>query len=263
MTLLNRQRLLHVLERKNGKYFQISLREGFSRILNASRTIRDALVVVGKSQDLETLFSAKLWAKRWFSRVSFAQDFLENTSLFVSFFATKNQLMFNQKTFDESLYIFLVGTNLRYELPILNLKVKQSVRLKNTPVFTWGIATNFNYLTYNLGINFLNLNTLLKGKSIFSAFFLEKKGFWFLSPHVSHTTFLTYIKEYVNKFLQCTVYNVSAYNALVNMFAVSFASKNLGMVASNHPLVVNIQANDHILKRFNYSLYVFFGSHGY
>jgi NADH dehydrogenase (ubiquinone) Fe-S protein 1 len=54
--------------------------------------------------------------------------------------------------------ILIVGLNLRYELPILNLKIKNYARLGKICVYLWGFLSNINFSYVHLG----NIN-LIKG----------------------------------------------------------------------------------------------------
>jgi NADH dehydrogenase/NADH:ubiquinone oxidoreductase subunit G len=263
MTLLNRQRLLYVLERTNvGGYVQISLKEGFSKLFSQAQTAASAQVIVGKAQDLESLFSAKLWFKRWFKKVSFVQDFLEDTQTLQTYFATKNAVIFDQEAFQRSSYIFLLGTHLRYDLPLLNLKIKQRVKATNVPVFVLGTPTNTTYKLYNLGSNILQLLTLLKGKNIFSSFVAKEQGFWFVHPGCFMPATFSLLKQLASVQKRIKLYIVSAYTALINMFAINFVSKVHGVYKHTAPLIYNINADDHALKAVSKGHYVLFGSYG-
>lgn len=261
MMLLNRQRLINVLEKESGSYFQISLKKGFLKIFESNSFFETASVIVGKSQDLETLFSVKFWVKRWFLQAFLTQDFMENVQSMRLYFATKNAMIFDQEALNRSNYILLIGSNLRYELPLINLKVKQLNKAKNLAIFSWGVASNFNYFVYNLGTNFLNLNKILKGRSLFSLLLPKDFGFWFINPQVLSPVFAEYLLDQYTRSNKYSLYLVSAYNALMNMFALNFLTKNSG-ISFKPTIIFNIHGDDHKINNGKEHTYVYFGSHG-
>lgn len=60
--------------------------------------------------------------------------------------------------------LFFVNLNLRYDLPLLSIKVKSLVNKTATKVFCIGENVNYNYLTYYLGKNISTYAELFLGK---------------------------------------------------------------------------------------------------
>lgn len=259
--LLNRQRLLFCIKKSEKAYFRVSLKDAFRDIFfntKISLKATKANFMVGKSQDIETLFSAKIWAKRWFYNVNFFQDFLEAPQKLHQYFLLKNNLFFNTCDLETAKYVLLLGTNLRYDLPILNLKIKQQVKKNDLPVFIVGPHNIANYSLFSLGNNLLHVDQLLKGKTLISAFFRKQKGLWLIDPRVN---------IFNNSFLQSFSINynflfVNSFISFLNMYATNFVSLEKGFLEKTPSIIFNLNSDDHVLKNVNYNLYVYFGSFG-
>lgn len=113
---------------------------------------------LGKFLDIETLFmlrtfSNKLGFNNVFSSINnLSIDFRE----YYSFNTTLNSLNFSD-------VCLLIGTNLRLELPLLNLRVRNLFLKKGTLVYSLGYYSNFNFYIKHLGVNYLVLVRLLEG----------------------------------------------------------------------------------------------------
>jgi hypothetical protein len=119
MILFKRQRLLQVLLKQERNFVSISLRIAFMQLFKiaAEQKFTDITVFLGKSHDVESVFSLKLWSRNWFKKTYFLQDYLEDSQAVRQLFRHKASIFFSADTFKNAAYIFLLGLNLRYESP--------------------------------------------------------------------------------------------------------------------------------------------------
>lgn len=265
MMLLNRQRLLSVLKKEAGVFVKSSLKDTFSALVNSLslKNFSSATFLVGKTLDLETLFSAKMWAKRWFKKAFFLQDFFVNSGVMHKFFFTKQLLILDNKKLYNSSYIILLATNVRYELPVVNLKIKKISKDKAIPIFVWGVPGAFNYPIYNMGTNLKNFLNIFCGKSKMSAYLQGKEGFCFASPHVMTADLLAFITKNFSLKNNLCIYFVTTFITLLNQLANNFVSLTNGITNFSSSIIFNVQADDHVMKFVKPKLYVYFGSYGY
>lgn len=257
---LSRQRLLFCIKKREDSYYRVSLKESFKDIFQHSFASDKKQInfTVGKTQDIETLFSAKLWAKRWFYSVNFFQDFLETPQSLHHYFLVKNNLFLSLKDLSKNEYILLLGTNLRYDLPMLNLKVKEQAKKNDLPVFIVGPHNIANYNLFSLGSNILHIDLLLKGKSLISSFFRKKQGLWLIDPRVN-----TFGPGFLEQMPQnYSFLFVHSFISFLNMYATNFVTQAKGFLDTTDSLLFNLNGDDHVLKNKKNSLYVYFGTFG-
>jgi len=135
----------------------------------AKRALRDLFFVFGKFVDLETLFVAK-------RLVALLRG---DSSAFTG--ATQPTYLFDSRSFYLSspvknllkgdLFLF-ISCNLRFELPVLNLRVRRLVVAKKIRVFTIGSSFSFNYAFVDLGKTTTILKQIAEGRHRFSQTFL-------------------------------------------------------------------------------------------
>ena len=117
--------------------------------------------VLGNFLDAETLFLLKSLTKELGNMkiTSIASSFFRNIDF-------RNFYIWNyDKLFFKSYNLFLtLGLNLRYEIPLLNIKLKQIKNKKNFTVICWGNHYNLLYDYYSLGNNTQTLIDLFHGK---------------------------------------------------------------------------------------------------
>ena len=65
-------------------------------------------------------------------------------------------------------FIFMVNTNLRFLLPLINIKIKNLVSKTRLQIFTIGENVNLTYSHVNLGKNLNSLVLLMNGKHEYS-----------------------------------------------------------------------------------------------
>ena len=130
-------------------------------------------VVSGNFIDLESYASLKQMFNSFNSVKSYFYSqfltFFDNT-YFSNFFVN-----FDLKKLNASDLIFLAGSNLRYESPVLHLKL---LRLSNqgVPVFTLGSPSNFKFKNYSLGNSLASVQKFLGGKNKYSLLFSKAKN---------------------------------------------------------------------------------------
>jgi NADH dehydrogenase (ubiquinone) Fe-S protein 1 len=261
-----RQRLMQVLVKvSKDKFYAVSLREAFAKFFGTAKSIDFAsvFIVAGKAQDIETLFSSKVWGRSWFYQTNLLQDSLENNYI-NTFFRLKNTFFLPLpdtclKAVD---YVFLLGTNLRYESPLLNLRIKQYSKQSEPLIFSFGAFTKNTFSFFNLGANLSNLALFFKGKLKISAFTAKKRGIIFFGNSFSTFHNFFYSVFQFNTIEKPQMVYVSAFSSLLNMFATNFTSMNSGLVEiKNKAIIFNLQADDFSVENIS-GTHIFFGSHG-
>lgn len=168
--------------------------------------------LLGKSLDVETLFSLKMFSNNWFTSSSFSYEGLTNfpnidsRNFYLAPELTKN--------IENSEYIILGGLNIRLEFPILNIKIRKLVKNSNLVVLNWGPSNLLNYNYFNLGSSMTFLPRLLKGKHLISKLFI-KRSILFLCG----TTIYKYLEKpdlfnaftFLSKTAQIKFYNLFNY----------------------------------------------------
>lgn len=130
------------------KRTDFNLAKTYLRNILVTNTTRDTVLRIGKDTDLESLVTADLAFSNSLGRASFVSDdeiFTQNGNEDLSIYGL------SPKVFNTSKNIYLVNVNLRWESPLLNLRVLSRVRTDALRVYTIGSRSLLNYKHVNLG----------------------------------------------------------------------------------------------------------------
>lgn len=161
---LNKQRLFSPLLKLNGKFKKISWQEAFNLINTKFKEKYFFEGICGNLIESESMFLFKeLLTKIGNSSIESRNSFLN-----IDNDLRENYLM--NTTFDninKADVCLLVGTNLRIESPILNLKIRKNKIKNNLHIYILGYNPNLNYETITIGNNTKHLLNLIEGKNYF------------------------------------------------------------------------------------------------
>jgi NADH dehydrogenase/NADH:ubiquinone oxidoreductase subunit G len=91
----------------------------------------------------------------------------------------RSEYFLDINTFEKSECIILCGTNLRIEIPLLNLKIRNLIRYKKQTqlnIFSIGANMDLTYPVTQIGSNLLNLIAIIEGRHWVSKFIEESKA---------------------------------------------------------------------------------------
>jgi NADH-quinone oxidoreductase subunit G len=145
--------------RRDGKLVEASWDEAFSAIAVAAAGAGDKVAAIhGDLLDCETIFAAKALVK------SFGSDLLEGRQTGMAYDATSMAAVNFNTTIagvEEADVVLLVGTNLRWEAPLVNTRVRKAIK-KGAKVFAIGPETDLTYKVEWLGNDLSLLGKLPK-----------------------------------------------------------------------------------------------------
>lgn len=121
----------------------------FSSVLRCLKP-KQLVVFFGKEVDLESAISARLTLENQFKRVVYKSGDYSNFS------CVKPDLLkftIDSHAFLSARSLLLVGSNLRWELPLFNIKVMRRVRSDSMVVFAVAVRSVFNFSVVNLSSN--------------------------------------------------------------------------------------------------------------
>lgn len=134
--------------RKDGKLVPASWDEAFDAIAVAARGAGDKVAAIhGDLLDCETIFAAKALVK------SFGSDLLEGRQTGMAYDATSMAAVNFNTTIagvEEADVVLLVGTNLRWEAPLVNTRVRKAIK-RGAKVFAIGAEVDLTYKVEWLG----------------------------------------------------------------------------------------------------------------
>ncbi|MBO9671633.1 MAG: NADH-quinone oxidoreductase subunit G [Sphingobium sp.] len=146
---LVRQRLDKPYVRKNGKLVPAAWDEAFAAIAKVAKDAKGSVAAVAGDQlDCETMFAASSLVK------ALGGSLLEGRQGGLSYDTSSlsavnfNTGIANLETAD---VILLVGTNLRWEAPLINTRIQKAVRKKGAKVFAIGPQIDLSYKATWLG----------------------------------------------------------------------------------------------------------------
>jgi len=145
--------------RRDGKLVEATWDEAFSAIAVAAAGAGDKVAAIhGDLLDCETIFAAKALVK------SFGSDLLEGRQTGMAYDAS-NMAAVNFNTtiagVEDADVVLLVGTNLRWEAPLVNTRVRKAIK-KGAKVFAIGPETDLTYKVEWLGNDLSLLGKLPK-----------------------------------------------------------------------------------------------------
>ncbi|MFL9842322.1 NADH-quinone oxidoreductase subunit NuoG [Sphingomonas sp. ST-64] len=156
---LSYRRLDKPYVRKDGKLVEASWDEAFAAIAVAAKGAGDKVAAIhGDLLDCETIFAAKKLVQ------SFGSDLLEGRQTGMAYDATSMSAVNFNTTIagvESADAILLVGTNLRWEAPLVNTRVRKAIK-KGAKVFAIGPETDLTYKTSWLGNDLSLLGKLPK-----------------------------------------------------------------------------------------------------
>ncbi|VVT06957.1 NADH-quinone oxidoreductase subunit G [Sphingomonas sp. EC-HK361] len=154
---LVRRRLDRPFVRRGGKLVAATWDEAFAAIADVAKDAGDSVAAVaGDLVDCETMFAAKALVK------SFGSDLLEGRQTGMDYDTSSlaavnfNTTIAGVETADA---ILLVGTNLRWEAPLVNTRVRKAIK-KGAKVFAVGPETDLTYKVEWLGDDLALLGNL-------------------------------------------------------------------------------------------------------
>jgi NADH dehydrogenase (ubiquinone) Fe-S protein 1 len=161
---------------------------------------------------------------------------------------------------------FILGLDLKSELPILNLKLKKATHTtspihKKAMFFYVGTKVQYNYQTTHLGFSYQAFLSFLHGKSFFSEFFFNSKMFSFLKK--TSSTFLDRV-YFPRQFINTIVNNVCLYSGDINALELNTQggrNSYLQDLKKNKPLFFYLFDFYEFGYKSNGAFFVFQGNH--
>jgi len=144
---LIRRRLDRPYVRRNGKLEEATWSEAFEAIA-AVKAGKSVAAIAGDMADCETMFAAKALVN------ALGSDLLEGRQTGLAYDVTSLSAVNFNTTIAEAEnadVILLVGTNLRWEAPLINTRVRKAVWKKGAKVFAIGQEVDLTYRTEWLG----------------------------------------------------------------------------------------------------------------
>ncbi|HRE33753.1 MAG: NADH-quinone oxidoreductase subunit G [Sphingopyxis sp. 65-8] len=144
---LMRRRLDRPYVRKDGRLVEASWAETFAAI-KAANAGKSVAAIAGDMVDCETMFAAKALVN------ALGSDLLEGRQTGLAYDVTSLSAVNFNTTIAEAEnadVILLVGTNLRWEAPLINTRVRKAVWKKGAKVFGIGPEVDLTYKTEWLG----------------------------------------------------------------------------------------------------------------
>jgi len=165
--------------------------------------------------------------------------------LSTSFFNIRSSYSFSLKNLDKVDCCVLVKNNIRLELPLLNLKLREMVLSGKTSVYSLGANFNFNYPIKSLGNSVSSLYEILAGRSFFSIQLLSYNApiFLFGSFNLTDLRNKFLFKNLLNNFkttkigVETLFFSVS--QVIFSEFALKFANKPFLTKDTNYHLINN------------------------
>ncbi|WOK37164.1 NADH-quinone oxidoreductase subunit NuoG [Sphingomonas sp. C3-2] len=157
---LIRRRLDRPFIRKDGKLVAASWEEAFDAIASVAKTAQGSVAAIaGDLVDCETMYAAKALVR------SLGSDMLEGRQTGMAYDVSNlGAVNFNTTIarLEEADVILVVGSNVRWEAPLINTRIRKAVRKHGAKVFAVGPEIDLTYHTEWLGSDLAVLNALPK-----------------------------------------------------------------------------------------------------
>lgn len=268
---LKRERFINPMLKKKNVFIQTSWKEAFEHVANNFNKFDNLIINTGNFNDIEHFISLN----------KFVSNLSENFSLSINSYQKINGDLQEYYTINSNLlsisspkvYIF-IGTNLRLENPVLNIRFRKLSFDKNALIGYIGCYSDYNLNLIHLGNNLNVLNRIVKGRHPFCSIilnFLKKNSknqkiqnifknkievlFGKEIIHTQqHTNFIELIKELNSLPLEFSFNSLELYSGLINMKELGFynnnkinlAKKNLFYLL-NTETVKNKKKNDFVI----------------
>lgn len=259
---LKQQRLNNPMLRVDDKLKNINWLTALNILANKIQSSADLEFILGNFTDLETQVVLKMLSKTIGARVylndlsvkniDFQQNYLLNTSV---------------ENLSKIDVFFLIGSNLRFENPVLNLKLRKRVN-EGAIVFTFGNNSVLDYPTINLGDSIKDLLYILEGKHPLASKLLKSKNPLVLvgaavEQRTDAISFFSAIKV-LEKYLGIGVVSSLVVEAgKLNAFELNFLSSANVLNKVSVAKVIYILASDNIqLDKNILNFIVYQGHHG-
>lgn len=259
---LKQQRLNNPMLRVNGKLENIDWSVALKTLADKIQTIAALEFVLGNFVDLETQVVLKILARKFGASVSSNDLTIKNVDF-------RQNYLFNSSVEDLSKIdvFFLIGCNLRFENPVLNLKLRKRVN-EGALVFTFGNNSILDYATINLGSSFKDLISILEGKHPLAGKLLKSKMPVILigaavGQRIDSNSIFNGIKILENYLNKKCVSSLIVEAAKLNSFELNFLYTSDILKRSYSSKVIYILGSDNICLDSNTSNFVVYqGHHG-
>lgn len=159
---LKRWRFTNPLIKKNNSFIQVSWKEAFNEInrWKENNNYKNLIINTGNFTDLETITSLKKFCNK-LDNVIINPDIAVNADEQDYVFPLKNFNIKSNKIF------ILIGINLRFDNPILNIKLRKLSEQNNVLISYIGPKYNYNINNYHIGTSLKTLTQIISGKHKF------------------------------------------------------------------------------------------------
>jgi NADH dehydrogenase (ubiquinone) Fe-S protein 1 len=262
------QRLLvPYVKSNNGRIIPTSWRKAvlffsfnFLQLLKYSPSAVDSFYILfGKTIDLQTSYIIKQFCS--FFGITRINDFKWiNANLRPSYLVQESLV-----DIEFGNLFFILGLDLKSELPILNLKLKKSTHTtspihKKSLFFYVGTQVRCNFQTIHMGFSSRSFFSFLHGKSFFTSFFFDSKRVSFLKK--TNNPFLDR-RYFPNNVLHTIVNNICIYSGDINALELNLQggrSSYLQDLKKNKPLFFYLLDFYEYGYQFNRAFFVFQGT---
>jgi len=233
---LKRQRLVAPLIRSGLSFIKVGWFESyvllFKRIfLNSSSSSINFFI--GKLVDINSFYSL----------ISFFQRLKQLTGVGTNLFYAEDpylsmprryrtQYLFPAlKHVDQIDILLLIGSNIRLESPLLNIRIRKRALTYNLPVFTLGFQSDLTYNVVNLGGTVATMLSLVEGRHPFLKLWLRKiaPSFFF-----SHSVNRLRLNQLISSFKCVSDQFVSVYQAFIALSGSTSTIFDYGVLSSFH-----------------------------
>jgi NADH-quinone oxidoreductase subunit G len=275
--LLN-QRLDTPYIKYNGKFEKASWSEVFN-IIKSKFKNADKDKICGMTGDLVNMETLYIF-KEFFNKTLGSQN-VESRSDHTYLNAEKREnYLFNSKIngIEESDFIFLIGTNPRYEATILNARIRKSYLQNKTKIISLNDIGDLTYPYESLDGNIDNIKKIVEDNHEISNFIKEaKKPLIIFGQSALKTKSAKYIFEAIKSFLDKNKKTSNEWNALniISEDAATVGSFDLGLYktldGSNEVLkdlednkfeIVYLLGSDNLQFKKKNEFIIYQGSHG-
>lgn len=218
---LQRKRFINPMIRENNLFKQVSWKKLFET-LNfefSNRKFNNVVIKTGKFTDLESLTALTLLSKMNNKIILNPDDNLNNVDL------QENYLSKNFLDDDKSKkVVIIVGSNIRWENPILNIKLRKLSKKKSILIGYIGPKSNTNINMVHLGNNLNTLFGIISGKHSFG--------------------------QTIENFLKTTNTNKKIHNQFKNKIELIFGEQFLQLI-NKSKILQTLQTNTLFNLKFN------------